>query len=314
MMIGRLKPLTCLCALALTCLSLAAGAASACEGRLVESEYLAGGSVCVPLKVERIVVLDPTFSLGMSIELGLPVVGAPLFGMSDEHLLAEAKARSVEDLGAFTEPSIEKVIGLKPDLIIGSGMLGEGALALASRIAPTALIEVPDWKAYYRTLADLTGKREEADKALAAFERRVASIRQRVPDITVSVLRITSWDFQVYLDGPGAYAPMAILQEAGVKRTAYETGDGTVGPKRPDWESLAALDGDVLLYIIGGANNSDTNGRHEEVLSNPLWKMLPAVASGNVHRVDAATWMEFSGLASANRVLDDVERYIIARP
>ena len=36
-----------------------------------------------------------------------------------------------------------------------------------------------------------------------------------------------------------------------------------------------------------------------------------AVQAGRVHRVDAATWMEFSGAGSAHRVLDDVERYLL---
>lgn len=301
------------CLFALLFLFPGASTAQACDGRLIDSSDILGEPVCVPEKAERIVVLDPAFSLGMTLELDLPVVGAPLFGMSDKQLLAEAQTRSVENLGAFTEPSIEKIVGLKPDLIIGSGMLGPEAQALASKIAPTVMITANDWKSYYRMVGTISGTSEKVEKALSDYEARAAALRARMPQVTVSVVRITSWDFQVYLDGPDAYAPFAIMEDAGVKRTAYET--RTEGPtvKRPDWEDLAALNGDILLYIVGGANNSDTNGRHEEVLGNPLWQMLPAVAAGKVHRVDAATWMEFSGIASANRVLDDIERYIMAR-
>ena len=46
------------------------------------------------------------------------------------------------------------------------------------------------------------------------------------------------------------------------------------------------------------------------MIGNPLWSMLPAVRAGNVHRVDPGTWMEFSGAASAHRVLDDIERFV----
>ncbi len=77
---------------------------------------------------------------------------------------------------------------------------------------------------------------------------------------------------------------------------------------------MPALDGDILLYIVGGVNNSATSGRHEEVLANPLWQMLPAVKAGRVHRLDPAIWMEFSGVGSAHRVLDDVERFVVAAP
>lgn len=291
-----------------------AAPAFACEGRLADHPSILGGPVCVPAEPQRIVVIDPTFSLGMTLELGLPVIGAPLFGMSDEALKAEALKRDVEDLGSFAEPSIEKVIALGPDLIIGSALAGEGVLQIASRIAPTVLIGAEGWKDYYRIVADITGTRRLADEKLAAYEARAAALRGRVGDRTVSVVRITPWDFQVYPDGPNAYGPFAVLAEAGVRRSAYETVSDPLPIKRPDWEQLSQLTGEVLLYIVGGANDSDTSGRHEEVVNNPLWQMLPAVRAGNVHRVDAGTWMEFSGIASANRVLDDIETYIIGEP
>ncbi|MBN9672215.1 iron-siderophore ABC transporter substrate-binding protein [Roseibium aggregatum] len=268
--------------------------------------------VCVPLKPKRIVVLDPTFTLGMSLELGLPVVGSPLFGMSDVALQAKAVDEGVTDLGAFTQPSLEKVISLQPDLIIGSALAGEAAYEMASRIAPTVLISTEDWKSYYAAVARITGAEDRLAANFKGYEQRVEAMRSRIPNEVVSIVRITPWDFQVYLDAPNAYGPFAILRDLGVKRTAYETTDDvSLSLKRPDWETLEKLDAGTLLYIVGGANDSATSGRHEEVIANPLWQMLPAVQAGRVHRVDAGTWMEFSGVESANRVLDDVEKYII---
>ncbi|GLK77700.1 ABC transporter substrate-binding protein [Methylopila jiangsuensis] len=289
-------------------------AAEACEGRLFAGGDVLGAPLCLPAAPKRIVALDPTFSLGMALELGAPVVAAPMSGMSDKALKARAEAAGVADIGTFEQPSLERVIALKPDLIIGSGFLGAKAQEMAARIAPAALITASDWKAFYLTLAEVAGRADAARGVFDAYQSRVANIRARMPDVKVSVMRITPWDFQVYLDKPGAYAPFAVMREAGVKRTAYETSESGPGVKRPDWEELAALDGDVLLYIVGGANDSDRSGRHEQVISNPLWRMLPAVKAGRVHRVDAATWMEFSGLASANRVLDDIERYVLTTP
>lgn len=45
-----------------------------------------------------------------------------------------------------------------------------------------------------------------------------------------------------------------------------------------------------------------------------LWRMIPAVAAGRAYKVDPVTWMQFSGLASAHRVLDDVERTLLNPP
>lgn len=290
-------------------------AQAACAGRLVESDNVLASPLCLPSEPKRIVALDPTYSLAMALELGLPVIGAPLFGMSDPGLQAEARRAGVEDVGSAGEPSIERIITLKPDLVIGDGILHEPALAMASRIAPTLLVKAQNWKTYFSTLAAATGRADKAEAAFAAYERRAADIRARMPDVRVSVIRITPHGFQVYLDGPSAYAPFSVMRDAGVRRSAYETTTDTSILKRPDWEGIAALDGDVLLYIVGSSYDSDGSGKLEaETVANPFWQMLPAVRAGRAHRVDVTTWMAFGGIASANRVLDDIERFVLARP
>lgn len=284
-----------------------------CGGRLIDDPGVLHAPICVPKTPARIVVLDPTFSLGMGLELGLPIVGAPLRLMSDRILRDEAVRHGVADLGSYFEPSIERLVALKPDLIIGISM-ADSAYPLLSRVAPTLLIAATNWKTYLLQLAKATGREHRAEELLAAYDARVVKLKSRIPDKSVSVVRITSWDFQVNLDGPNTYGPFLVLHDVGVRRTDYETAQGNATLKRPDWEELVNLQGDVLLYIVGGANSSDVNGRHEEVTGNPLWRMLPAVKAGRVYRVDAGTWMEFNGTTSAHRVLDDIERLIIAKP
>lgn len=292
--------------------------ALACDGQLLDEATIFGAPLCVPTAPKRVVVLDASVSLGAGMDVELPIVGAPLELMSNERLKEQAKARGITSIGLVTEPSLERIVALKPDLIVGftgSWSMAAGVHSQLSQIAPTLLDTGIDWRAFYMTLAKLTGRQSAVADKLRAYEARLAEVRSRMPDIKVSIIRITSWDFQVYLDTPRAYAPFAVAREAGLKRTEYETtSDPDVSMTRPDWEDLAQLDGDVLLYIVGGTNDSDVSGRHEQVISNPLWQMLPAVRNKRVYRVDHATWMEFSGLASAHKVLDDLERYVIGKP
>lgn len=300
----------CLFALSL----LPAPMALACEGRLIEDDRIHASPLCVPADPQRVVVLDQSFALGIGMDMDLPIIGAPLTRMSDEALLARAEASGVTDIGFVTEPSLERIVALQPDLILGftgDPGLAEAYYPMLSTLAPTLLETSGDWRGFYNTVAALTGQQEKAAQMFADYKARLEQIRAQVPDTPVSIVRITSWDFQVYTDTPGAYAPFEILSEAGVQRTEYETAPDGPALKRPDWEELSQLDGDILLYIVGGTNDSATSGRHEEVIGNPLWQMLPAVAAGNVHRIDPAVWMEFSGLGSAHRVLDDIEAYII---
>ncbi|WP_205965445.1 iron-siderophore ABC transporter substrate-binding protein [Pseudorhodobacter turbinis] len=295
-----------------------ASSAVACEGIELDRGDVFNAPLCIPETPARVVVLDPSFGLGVGLDVGLPVVGAPLEMMSDEALHKRAVEHDITSTGFVTEPSLETIVALQPDLIIGfvgSESVASGIYPMAARVAPTLLFTSTDWREFYRLLASLSGKEQEVADALDTLDQRIADIKARMPDTTVSVLRITSWDFQVYLDAPETYAPFEIMKQAGVRRSAYETTDDpSLALKRPDREELAQLDGDILLYIVGGTNASDQDGRHAEVLSDPLWKMLPAVRSGQVHRVSHGTWMQFSGIASAHRVLDDLEAYVVGAP
>jgi len=295
-------------------LAVAALPAAACDGRLHHGPGLLAAPRCLPATAERIAVLDATFTLGMALELGLPVVAAPLSRMSDTALRDRARAAGVADIGSMLEPSLEALVAARPDLILGSALRGEDYLPVLEQIAPTALIDAMDWREYYRVVARLGDAGARLDAAFAALDARIAQVRARVPPVVVSVVRITSWDFQVYLDQPGTYAPFALLRELGVQRSAYETTPDPFGMRRPDWEDLAGLEGEILLYIIGGLNPSASDGRWEEVSANPLWQMLPAVQAGRVYPLDPAIWMEFSGITSAHRVIDDVERLLIGAP
>ena len=120
-----------LIALFLLATGLATPAAASCEGRTVDVETVLNGPLCVPDHPQRIVTLDATFNLTMALELGLPVVGAPLFGVEDPKLLAVAKAAGVTDIGSAGEPSIESIVALQPDLILGDAARADNSGQLA---------------------------------------------------------------------------------------------------------------------------------------------------------------------------------------
>ncbi len=285
----------------------------ACDGRLV-SEHIHGDPVCAPSDPKRIVTLDPWLSLGMLDELGAPIIGVPILGIQDKALRDKMKTAGVADLGHPLEPSLESVIALQPDLIIGYSYLHQQVYDKLSDVAPTLLLEQMDWKDQFLMLAGIANRMEAARAMMDAYQRRAASIRERVPeDLEVSVVRVAPFGFQVYLDGPDAYAPYRVLREAGVRRTDYETTTDATMLKRPDWEELLELNGGVLLYVVAsGLDPSPDNDLASSTIENPIWRLLPAVASGRAHRIDRATWMGFHGMTSAHRVLDDIERHILA--
>lgn len=288
---------------------------ASCEGRTLTANVY-DAPVCIPAEPKRIVTLDPLLTLGVLLELGAPVIGTPLMVVQDAGVRAAAEQAGIADLGNPWEPSLERVVALKPDLILGGADFHGQIYETLAGIAPTVLIDPATWKDHLAIIAGIVGRTDQVKDALRAYEDRAASIKERMPDITVSVIRIAPHGLQVYPDGPSAYAPYAVLHEAGVKRSRYEIASDATSVKRPDWEEIAQLDGDVLLYVVvaGGADFAGDDALEAATVANPFWQMLPAVQAGRAHRVDRATWMGFYSIASAHRVLDDIERFVLTKP
>lgn len=288
---------------------------ASCDGRTI-AKNVYEAPVCVPKKPQRVVVLDHFYNLGMALELDIPVVGAPLMAAPDAELRERATDAFIKDIGNARQPNLELIISLKPDLIVGEAQFHGQFYDKLALIAPTALIDAANWKEHFLLLADVADRSDEGAKLLKAYEARASAIRTRVPaDVEVSAIRVAPHGFHVYLDSPSAYAPYAVLREAGIRRTAYETTEDDAVLKRPDWEELKALNGDILLYVVAAGN---APGQDEELnavtIGNPFWQMLPAVQERHAYRVEKGAWFGFNSIASAHRVLDDIERYVLNRP
>ncbi|MCA0458800.1 MAG: iron-siderophore ABC transporter substrate-binding protein [Chloroflexi bacterium] len=279
--------------------------------RPFESESILA-PVCVPEIAERIVTLDPFYSLQMSVEMGLPLVGAASYSSDGDFplaLSAEAIA-GIEAVGGFEAPNLEAITALNPDLLIGDAYFHSATYDTFSEIAPTVLITAGNWKDWYTTIAAAAGVPERAETAFEAYDARIADLQALIPeDVTVSFIRVVPDGFQLYREAPNAYAPIAVMTEAGIIRPDFESGTDEESFARLDYEGVTNIAGDILLYVVGGAND-DGGDLEATTLANPIWQALPAVQSGQAYRVGAQQWMSFGGLASAHAVIDDLFTYV----
>lgn len=287
-----------------------------CQGRQVGPIGVIDGPVCVPEDPRRIATLDPFYNFQMAVSLGMPVVATTRSGDSlptaIEDLLPGGTLGEIVDLGQFQEPDVEALLRVRPDVILGDAFMHRDFLEQLSLVAPTVLVEQPDWKDYLRTVAAVGGRLDEAEAQLTAYEQQAAGIAGRVPeDLTMSFVRVIPGGFQVYMDGPAAYAPFGVLRDAGIKRPAFETVSDDTVLKRPTLEGLTALTGDVLIFAVGGGHDDAGSGRlREELFAQPVWQALPAVRAGRAFEVDVEIWMSFGGLHSARLILEDLDRIL----
>lgn len=72
-------------------------------------------------------------------------------------------------------------------------------------------------------------------------------------------------------------------------------------------EAIPQMDASHLFYTTWGDPKATTQSG---MMGSPLWKNLAAVKAGRAFAVDDDFWMTGTGILAANRVLDDLEKYL----
>jgi iron complex transport system substrate-binding protein len=279
--------------------------------RLFTHADIVGKAVCIPEQPAQVVTLEPFYALQMAVKLGLPLIATAAYGSEERFptALSAEETAGIAFAGAFDQPNLETITQLAPDLIIGDAYFQSERYDLLSAIAPTVLINTADWKTWYMIIAEVGGATAQATEEMAAYDARVAEIGARLREGTVSFVRVVPGGFQLYREAPNAYAPIAVMTEVGVVRPDFEVGTDETSWEQLDWEGIVNLTGNVLFYVVGGADD-EAPQLEAEVTANPIWQQLPAVQAGRAYRVNAEQWMSFGGLHSAHAVLDDLEEYL----
>lgn len=215
-------------------------------------------------------------------------------------------------LGDETQPNIEAIVALKPDVIIATKDRHEKIYAQLSKIAPTVVTkDLADWQDNLQVAAEVFNKEDKADAFLADWKAQVANFKRKLPakdrGAEISIIRINpNGSARAYNSG-FAYQ---IFQELGFsvpkKQKALKQDLVTVTSK----EQVSLLDGD---YIFDFTTDWDGDGEiyklQKEWTNSALWKNLNAVKNKKYYKVNAVTWNLSGGAIAAKRMLDDLYFY-----
>lgn len=267
------------------------------------------GETNVPVHPQRVVVLD-TGELDSVFALGMKPVGAveALPGMGLQAYFGE-RADGIALVGTIGEPNLEAIVALKPDLIISSKLRHEDIYAQLAQIAPTVFAERVGvvWKENFKLHAEALGRTEEARRVEADYQARVEQLRQQLGDpgaTSVAVVRFLEGQVRQYQRGSFIGT---ILDDVGVARPASQqlTDETWTEVNR---ELIPQLDADVMFVThYGPAEKTPLR----EFRSDPLWSQLQVVQQGRVYDVADDHWMLGLGYLAAERVLDDLEQYLV---
>lgn len=261
------------------------------------------GETCIPETPQRVVVLD-TGELDNALALGAIIVGAPITDALQYQAYLDGQLDGISDIGAISEPNLEAILALTPDLILGSKQRYEAIYEQLTQIAPTALTEslrVP-WQDNFRFHADALGKTTEAEQLLADYEAHIAEVQAILGDsldtTTVSIIRFRPGQVRLYLKS--SYIGY-ILQDVGLQRPTSQ--DEDVFSAEISIEQLQDADADYVFVTGYDVDDSE----RDTFLNSPLWQTLEAVQNEQVIDVNDDTWIAGLGVQAANLVLDDLE-------
>lgn len=225
-----------------------------------------------------------------------------------------AELEGVQHVGLETQPNLEEIAKLKPDLIIASKLRHEEVYEQLSQIAPTVTHEtVYKFKETMDLMGKAMNKQDDVARLLADWDHRVVDFKAKVKEkmgdqwpVEQAVLNFRADHSRVYVTG---YAG-DILEELGFIRPAAhqaEVDKGTVVLKLTSKESIPSMNAKVFfIFNFDAAEDAAVEKTFKEWTSHPLWKELDAVKNDSVYMVNEVTWNNAGGILSANNMLDEV--------
>ncbi|GGD91007.1 ABC transporter substrate-binding protein [Paenibacillus nasutitermitis] len=222
-----------------------------------------------------------------------------------EHLSADMEGVTV--VGDESQPNLELIASLKPDLIIGNKLRQEKVYDQLKAIAPTVFSETlrGEWQSNFQLYADALGKKTEGEKVIADYEARTADFKEKAGDKLnqkVSVVRFMAGKTRIYLEDTFtgvAFSKLGITRPDNQKYTDTFVEEITK-------ERLPEVDADMLFYFTYDTGDGKGTEMEQEMLKDPLWKSLSVVKNNKAMRVSDAVWNTSGGVIAANLMLDEL--------
>jgi iron complex transport system substrate-binding protein len=273
------------------------------------------GKTCIPRNSQRIVALwMGTFR--STLALGIKPI-ATVWSPSDplpKHLqsnLNDAESVTILDW----QPSLEKILLLKPDLILSNTRF-QNIYKQLSYIAPTVVLNQPrpplPWQKHLEDVAKILDKKQENKQLVNNYWHRIEYLKQALGDqrhqMQISVVTVSP-PYGIFTYGE-KHPTGKVLNDLGLQRPAAQRGDFFTRSNISQ-EHLSEIDGDVI-FISYGEGEAAKEALHK-LQQEPLWRKLKAVQQNRVYLVDSDHWYAFDILAM-NAVLDDLEKYLVNTP
>ena len=256
------------------------------------------GTFTIDYIPKRIVVLE------LSFVDTLAIVGVSPIGIADDNnksrIIPELRKKITKwtSLGTRSQPNIEIIASLKPDLIIADIKRHEGIYESLKKIAPTLIL--PSKRITYKEsfdinkkIAKVLGKSKEMQKRLNEHNQYMKKMSTYLPknlEVQVSMAREETF----FLSTDDSYIA-EVIKTLGINYPKSEK-DNTA-PRYAGLEQLLAINPEYL--IVGSSVSPNILDTWKK---KPLWNILKASKKDHIIKVNDGLWSRSRGIISTEKI------------
>ncbi|NHN34559.1 iron-hydroxamate ABC transporter substrate-binding protein [Paenibacillus agricola] len=244
--------------------------------------------------------------------LGITPVGSVIGGDLKAFLPHVAdRLKNTKPLGVVTEPDMEAILSLKPEIIYLDKMYAGTDIAKYEKIAPTVVFDLDEgtWRDHLKKIGKLTDREQQAETFIKDYEAQKDRVKALInakigKDATVMAVRVTAKELRVFGTrrpmGPLLFEDLALKPAKGVEKVSKDKAFDVISQ-----EVLPDYDANAIFVIVNRDEASDK--LFKQIESNPIWQGLKAVKNKNVYMIPDQPWLDYSALGS-KMSLDDAEK------
>lgn len=251
--------------------------------------------VVLEKKPERIIPLSPSY-LGVFEALNGKIVGR----VANKNGVPKVY-ENIEEVGNVYNVSLEKVISLKPDLVIlYKGVNDKLADTFKENNIPAIVLDMRTLgqiKNTVKVISEVLGKKEEGEKLNEDMDKKIKEIVDRYPNPgkKIVILHSTSQQVTVQLDNSIAGDISKTLNLNNIATNLSPLKDNTTSAPY-SLETIVENDPDVILVTSMGKIESIKKSMEQNVESSPAWNSLSAVKNKKVKYLPQELFLVSPGL------------------
>lgn len=241
------------------------------------------GYEIIPGNPKRIVSLAPSNTeILFAIGAGDRVVGVTDYCNHPPEVLERVARGEIKKIGGYSTVNVERVIALKPDLVIASYGNGLGTIELLRKYVYVIALDPKDVGGIERSILAIgkaVGNYENAEKLVFEMEKRISEIKAKEK----SYKRVAHiiWNDPIWVSGKETFIDEAISIAGGINVFNF------TGWRIVSVEDLIKANPEVIIVSSGGGMGGERNVVYEWIISDKRLKGIEAVKNGKIFVIDA---------------------------